>query len=60
MMPATLKETTLDPKKRQLIQVAIRDELGTDQTISSLMGKDAAWRYTFIMERAVEADALDL
>jgi DNA gyrase/topoisomerase IV subunit B len=60
MMPETLRDTTLDPKKRQLIQVAIRDELATDQTISSLMGKDAAWRYTFIMERAVEADALDL
>ncbi len=60
MMPETLRDTTLDPKKRQLIQVAIRDELGTDQTISSLMGKDAAWRYGFIMERAAEADAIDV
>ena len=60
MMPETLRDTTLDPKKRQLIQVAIRDELATDSTISSLMGKDAAWRYGFIMERAVEADSLDL
>ncbi len=60
MMPETLRDTTLDPKKRQLIKVEIRDELATDRTISSLMGKDAGWRYGFIMERAVEADALDV
>jgi DNA gyrase/topoisomerase IV subunit B len=60
MMPETLKSTTLDPKKRQLIQVSIRDELATDRTISDLMGKDAGARYSFIMERAAEADALDV
>ncbi len=60
MMPETLRDTTLDPKRRQLIQVAIRDELATDRTISSLMGKDAASRYAFIMDRAAEADALDV
>ena len=60
MMPETLRDTTLDPKRRQLIQVGIRDELATDSTISSLMGKDAGWRYTFIMERAAEADSLDV
>jgi DNA gyrase/topoisomerase IV subunit B len=60
MMPQTLKDTTLDPNKRQLIRVSIRDELGTDRTISELMGKDAAPRYQFIMERAAEAEALDI
>ncbi|MEZ4451201.1 MAG: DNA topoisomerase IV subunit B [Nannocystaceae bacterium] len=60
MMPETLRDTTLDPKRRQLIQVAIRDELATDRTIASLMGKDASSRYSFIMERAAEADALDV
>ncbi len=60
MMPETLKSTTLDPKKRQLIQVTIRDELATDRTISDLMGKDAGARYQFIMERAAEADGLDI
>jgi DNA gyrase/topoisomerase IV subunit B len=60
MMPETLRDTTLDPKRRQLIQVAVRDELATDRTIASLMGKDAGPRYTFIMERAAEADALDV
>jgi DNA gyrase/topoisomerase IV subunit B len=60
MMPATLKETTLDPKRRALVQVRIRDELSTDRTISELMGKDAQARYQFIMERAAEAEALDV
>jgi len=60
MMPETLRDTTLDPKKRQLIQIGIRDELATDATISNLMGKDAAWRYSFIMDRAADADEIDV
>jgi len=60
MMPKTLKDTTLDPKKRQLIQVEIADELATDRTIHDLMGKDASTRYGFIMERAADADELDV
>jgi DNA gyrase subunit B len=60
MMPATLKETTLDPKKRQLIRIGIQDELSTDRVIHDLMGKDAGMRYQFIMERAAEVDELDI
>ncbi|NVB36208.1 type IIA DNA topoisomerase subunit B [Pseudenhygromyxa sp. WMMC2535] len=60
MMPKTLRDTTLDPKKRQLIRVGIEDELATDRTIHDLMGKDASMRYQFIMERASEADELDI
>jgi DNA gyrase/topoisomerase IV subunit B len=60
MMPATLRDTTLDPKKRQLIRVSITDELATDRTIHDLMGKDAGMRYEFIMERAADADEIDI
>ena len=60
MMPETLRDTTLDPKKRQLIRVSIRDELATDRTIADLMGKDASARYQFIMERAEEAEEVDI
>ncbi|PRQ10006.1 DNA gyrase/topoisomerase IV subunit B [Enhygromyxa salina] len=60
MMPKTLKDTTLDPKKRQLIRVGIADELATDRTIHDLMGKDASMRYEFIMERAADADEIDI
>ncbi len=60
MMPEALKNTTLDPRKRQLIRVTIDDELSTDRTINELMGKDASVRYTFIMERASDAELVDV
>ena len=62
MMPATLKETTLDPEKRRLLQVSIPDteKLLTETTISELMGKDSSARYNFIMEHAGEVEELDL
>ena len=62
MMPQTLKETTLDPEKRRLLRVAIdaEEKLATEQTISDLMGKDAAARYSFIMEHAAEVEELDV
>lgn len=62
MMPATLKETTLAPQKRRLIQVQIpeQERLITENTISDLMGKDASARYNFIMQHAAEADELDV
>ena len=52
-----LKMTTLDPSKRRLMRVIIDEEVGTDQIINDLMGKDASARFRFIMERAAEADA---
>ena len=62
MMPATLRETTLDPEKRRLLQVAILDgdKLETETVISELMGKDASARYSFIMDHASEVDELDV
>jgi DNA gyrase subunit B/topoisomerase-4 subunit B len=62
MMPDTLKETTLDPDKRRLLQVAIPDgeRLATENTISDLMGRDAAPRFAFIMDHAAEVDDLDV
>ena len=55
-----LRETTLDPRKRVTLRVRIDDELKTDRIINDLMGKDAAPRFRFIMERAAEAGELDL
>jgi hypothetical protein len=57
-MPAEeLKATTLDPKRRRALRVAIQNELLTDQVLNDLMGKDAQARYRFIMEQAEKADA---
>jgi DNA gyrase subunit B/topoisomerase-4 subunit B len=62
MMPATLKETTLDPESRHLLRVTIADteKLITEQTVSELMGKDTSARFEFIMEHAGEVDDLDV
>lgn len=62
MMPKTLKETTLDPKKRRLLQVAIPpgEMTVTENTISDLMGRDASARFTFIMENAAAVEELDV
>jgi len=60
MMPKVLWETTLSPKTRRLLRVEIADQLVTDRVINELMGKDASARFRFIMERAEEAQELDV
>ena len=60
MMPDVLRDTTLDPAKRRLLRVEIDDHLETDRIMSDLMGRNAAARFSFIMERAEEAEAVDL
>ena len=60
MMPKVLWETTLSPKTRRLLRVEIADQIVTDRVINELMGKDASARFRFIMERAEEAQELDV
>ena len=60
MMPKVLWETTLNPKTRRLLRVDITDHIITDRVINELMGKDASARFRFIMERAEEAEDLDV
>ncbi len=60
MMPKTLWETTLNPKTRRLLRVEIADGLEADRVMNELMGKDPAARFQFIMERAEEAEELDV
>jgi DNA gyrase subunit B len=59
-MPKVLWETTLNPKTRRLLRVEIGDQIVTDRIINELMGKDASARFRFIMERAEEANELDV
>src|SRR5262245_33359696 len=62
-MPAKiLAETTMDPKKRTLLQVAIDSNLDADRTFVELLGKDPSSRYKFIMDKAalVVAEELDV
>ena len=54
MMPAQLKETTMDPKKRTLLRVGFReDERATvADAVERLMGNKPESRFQFISERA--------
>jgi DNA gyrase subunit B/topoisomerase-4 subunit B len=60
MMPKVLWDTTLNPKTRRLLKVAIADALETDRIVGELMGKDPGARFRFIMDRADEAQDLDV
>ena len=60
MMAKTLWETTLNPDTRRLLKVEIDDHLETDRVISDLMGRDASARFRFIMDRAEDAEAIDV
>jgi topoisomerase IV subunit B len=64
MMAAQLKETTMDPKSRTLLQVkVVEDERkNTDKSVERLMGNKPEMRFEFIQERAEFAadDLLDV
>ena len=60
MNPQTLKETTLDPKRRTLLRVSVADAAATDATIQCLMGRDVQPRFEFILQRAPKAEPLDV
>ncbi|HLV68938.1 MAG TPA: toprim domain-containing protein, partial [Polyangiaceae bacterium] len=60
MMPKVLWDTTLNPRTRRLLRVEIQDALATDRVVNELMGKDASARFRFIMERADQAEELDV
>jgi len=62
MMPRTLYNTTLNPKKRRLLQVSIPEDknLETENTISELMGKDSQMRYHAIMDWMKIIDHIDV
>jgi topoisomerase-4 subunit B len=54
MMPAQLKETTMDPAKRTLLRVVLltEDRAGTADSVERLMGSKAEARFAFISEKA--------
>ncbi len=64
MLPAQLKETTMDPTKRTLLRVSLADaERGpTAKIVEQLMGNKPEERFNFISERAefVSDEGLDI
>jgi topoisomerase-4 subunit B len=64
MMPAQLKETTMDPARRTLLRVKLEDidRDGTADSVERLMGTKADARFAFITDKAEFAseDLLDV
>jgi topoisomerase-4 subunit B len=54
MLPAQLKETTMDPSKRQLLQVQLMEDekKTTAKVVEQLMGNRPEERFKFISQRA--------
>lgn len=59
MLPAQLKETTMKPENRTLLQIDIPDKEGktTAQAVQKLMGNKPEARFQFIQENAAFTDA---
>ena len=71
MPPAQLKETTMDPARRNLLRMVLPTGAGEDAaaaaerrrvetTVSTLMGKKPELRFTFIQENARFVEELDI
>ena len=64
MLPAQLKETTMDPRKRHLLRVTLEEaaRAATAKTVEQLMGNKPEERFNFISERAefVSEEGLDI
>ena len=63
MNPSQLKETTMDPARRQLLQVRSEDLEGnkpTAQLVEELMGRRPELRLAFIQENARQVTELDV
>lgn len=60
MNPKELWETTMNPERRILKKVEIRDALEADEIFSTLMGNDVARRRDFIWENSDKITTLDI
>ncbi len=60
MNPEQLWQTTMDPERRILKQVTIKDAEKADRLLTILMGIDVSERRKFIEEHSKEVRFLDL
>ncbi|MEW6714887.1 MAG: DNA topoisomerase (ATP-hydrolyzing) subunit B [Nitrospirota bacterium] len=60
MNPQQLWETTMDPKKRTLMQVSVEDSVKAEEIFTILMGDSVEPRKEFIEKHALEVRNLDI
>ncbi len=60
MNPDQLWETTMNPEKRNLLQVRVEDMMETDEIFTILMGEEVEPRKEFIHSNALEVSTLDI
>jgi len=60
MNPDQLWNTTMNPEKRNLLQVKIEDMVDTDEIFTILMGEEVEPRREFIQNNALEVSILDI
>ncbi|ESR25100.1 DNA topoisomerase IV subunit B [Lutibaculum baratangense] len=60
MLPAQLRETTMDPRRRTLLQVTVEQAEETADAVKRLMGNQPEARFAFIQENAEFAEELDI